>query len=1005
MNTNAWSKFIAAGLPAFVLACAAQAVPGPIVITLGGDNDAKADAVITVDGLPYVAGTEIRDTVFPTQHCVRVSGPGVRVQRWNALFKYCRFPQMDDVMWIMGSADPNVTVTHTAYVTKNVRYVSPSGRDAEDAGQRADDPYKTLEYAAQQAPDICVLECAPGDYNEGEYLNGTERNRVYDHGKKLLFRGAGIGQSVLWGALDSTNPGDGRGLDAVRCAYFSSNNHSAIQGFTVRDGRCVSTGTDSVGTTRGGAGYNVNFVDCLITNCAAWRGQVVYHGSLTRCTVIGHGVANTAGGRTFEGPCSVQSCAIFEAAANNVLPSQTYEAPLIHCTVYPGTGMTQGSLVADASIFTNCVSRASGAFSTSARTQTAGCVWKWSRMDFNPEKQFVSDCTDADPAVVDWEGHDIRLKATSPALGAGVLPDDYYKIYCTDLNGNPIVFRNGRPTAGAVQDVVACVSVTAMTDIGTVHPTGDIVLEPGESVTVSLQDQTRPLAGFTVNDAFVEGQAYTYTAPASGSVPAPVVVSGVVRGTKWYVNANQAQDGDGFTRETAKKTFADLFACDVRAGDIINVAEGDYDDKTMNQPSAADTIRCRVAIPAGVTLQAEGAQGKTRIIGASATVEDSPTDYPGCGEDAIRCVWMGEGARLKGFTLAGGRTQSVCVEGGQDKTSSREKCYGGGLLAKNGAIIEDCFFTNNVSRRGSATTGGRFLRCVFIGNGGSHGVVQDWTNYPLVGLQNCYLDYFNPYIDVAAPFVNCFIGDRTCSGGERTDGIATTAGRVLRNTICLAKIRNRAATTCIITNCVCTGFSGAAAAIPLISNAGFGGVWAKADIKAGLGGADYRYTGLSGVDSPYVDAGGTDDWDPAGEKDLVGSQRVYNRAIDVGPWEWDWRGAYGAAVGAGITVTQASPTVGFDAQGRLELRDGETVEMSCCVGDSGKRHVPVSVTGEGTLKVSVNGGDARTLTAGEKEWSYRSQLATDVLSYAFDGEGRALLTGGPSTRGFMILFR
>jgi len=964
MNATAWHKIVGAAATALVSAWTAQATPGPIRITLNGDSDAKADAVITVDGQPYTVGTEIRDTVFPTQHCVRVSGPGVRVQRWNALFRFSRFQQTNDVMRIMGSADPNVTVTHTATVTKNVRYVSPSGRDAEDAGRSADDPYKTLVYAAAQAPDICVIECASGDYDEGEYLDGAEKNRVYDYGKQLLFRGAGVGKSVLWGALDMTDPSDGRGPNAVRCVLFNNSNRSAVQGFTVRDGRCSSTGTDSTGATRGGAGYNANFVDCLITNCAAWRGQIVYHGSLTRCTVIGHAVANTAGGRIFEGSGTATSCAIFEAAVDGVAPSYTYDVPLFHCTVYPATGMGSGALIADTSIYTNCVSSETGAFPTSYRTKTAGCVWKWKRTDFNPEKQFVSDCTDAYPEVVDWEGHDIRLKAHSPALGAGVLPDDYYKFYCTDLNGNPIVFRDGRPTAGAVQDVVACVSVKATTDIGTMEPSGDVVLEPGESVTVSVRDQTRPLAGFTVNGEFVEGASYTYTAPAAGVLPGPVVLSEVVVGTNWYVNANAAEDGDGFTRGTPKKTLADLFARDVRAGDVVNVAEGDYDAKTMNQPSAADTIRCRVAIPADVTLRAEGDRARTRIVGASATVENDPANYPGCGADAIRCVWMGAGARLEGFTLTDGRTECVCVEGGQDKTSAREKCYGGAILAKEGSVIEGCFVTNAVSRRGSAATGGHFRRCKFVDVGGGHSVVADWVNsgYPLVGFENCYFDYFDATIDISAPIVNCFVGDRTAAGKERGNCIATRAGRVLRNTICLGTIRNDRSDAAVVTNCVCTLLHGP------VSNEGFGGVWEKADIKAELDGTDWNYTGLSGVDSAFVDAGGADGWALAGAKDLAGSQRVYNGAIDIGPWEYDWRGEFKRAIGPGLTVDAASPTVTLTG-GRVRLDDGATMEL----GVRPLRRMYFDVQG-GELTangVPVTGGDVNLVRVSDLKLAFK----------------------------------
>ena len=969
------------------------------MIKLAGESAARADATITVDGQPYLPGTEIRDDVFPTQHCVRVSGPGVYVQRWNALSGFPRFSQTNDVLWIMGSADPGVTVTHTATVTKNVRYVSPTGRDAADAGLTADAPYRTLDYAASQAPNVCVILCSAGDYREGAYASGSERSRVHDYGKQLLFRGAGVGRSVLWGELAGTDPSDGRGPAAVRCAFFDSSARSAIQGFTVRDGRCISTGTESATTARGGGGCNVNFVDCLITNCAAWRGQVVYHGSLARCVVAGNAVAATAGGRLFEGACTVTSSALFESAVDGVCPALSLETPLYQCTVYPATGLSANALVANPCVFTNCVSSATGDFGQSVRAQCAGCVWQWGRTNFDPAKQVVSDCTDADPDCIDWAGRDIRLKATSPAIGAGVVPDDYYKFYCSDLMGRPVVFREGRPTAGAVQDVVACVRVTAQPDVGTVEPSGDTVLEPGASVTVRAKGVTRPVAGYTVNGAFVAGSTYTYEAPADGATPDPVVVSAVVFGTNWYVNAHAESGGDGFSPATAKRTLAEALAGDVRAGDVISVAEGDYADGTMAQPSASDSIRCRVAIPAGVSLVASGRREATRIVGAAASVEDSAADYPGCGADAVRCVWMGAGARIRGFTLTGGRTACVALDGGSDKSSSREACYGGAVLAKGGAIIEDCLITNAVSRRGSAATGGTFRRCAFVDIGGAHSVLTSWaaSGYELGAVESCSLDYFNAPLDIAAPLVNVFIGERKANGATHNAAVVTRAGRIIRNTICLAHISNTTADSCTLTNVVCRGFSGAGAAA--VSTVGFGGVWTVGEMTAGLRVEGGAFVGLSGRDSAFVDAGGLAEWGLAGTADLAGLPRVSNGAIDVGPWEYDWRGDFAKAIGGlGTVVSVASAGVTLNEAGALRLTDGDC--LTCTVTDVRKATLSFAVSG-GTLTLDDGTGE-RTFTA-DGECALAARPVTFTL--AFSGDGHADILKLKSDVGFLFIVK
>ena len=46
-----------------------------------------------------------------------------------------------------------------------------------------------------------------------------------------------------------------------------------------------------------------------------------------------------------------------------------------------------------------------------------------------------------------------------------------------------------------------------------------------------------------------------------------------------------------------------------------------------------------------------------------------------------------------------------------------------------------------------------------------------------------------------------------------------------------------------------------------------------------------------------------------GDTVVDGGQRVYNGRVDIGAYEYDWRADFAAAIGGGVTVSQASPKV------------------------------------------------------------------------------------------------
>ena len=112
---------------------------------------------------------------------------------------------------------------------------------------------------------------------------------------------------------------------------------------------------------------------------------------------------------------------------------------------------------------------------------------------------------------------------------------------------------------------------------------------------------------------------------------------------------------DLYSGRSADQPFRTLAAATkaawLRSGDVIHAAPGIYDEGMDDE---AEITRCRVHVPAGVTLKATGGADETFIMGAASTHELASAT--GNGTNAMRCVTLDSKARVEGFTLTGGRT-------------------------------------------------------------------------------------------------------------------------------------------------------------------------------------------------------------------------------------------------------------------------------------------------------------------------------------------------------------
>lgn len=137
------------------------------------------------------------------------------------------------------------------------------------------------------------------------------------------------------------------------------------------------------------------------------------------------------------------------------------------------------------------------------------------------------------------------------------------------------------------------------------------------------------------------------------------------------------------------------------AGDEVLVANGVY---ATGGRAVFGTMTNRVAVDKPLTVRSVNGPVATLIKGYQ---------VPGTvlGDNAIRCVYLTNGASITGFTLTNGATQTVQI------LLSNPAVMGGGIWCEAGAVVSNCVVTGNVAfLGGGGAYGGTFHDCTLSGN-------------------------------------------------------------------------------------------------------------------------------------------------------------------------------------------------------------------------------------------------------------------------------------------------
>ena len=951
----------------------------------------------------YAFGREAYETfVVSTQ-------PGEALAFYCKIGGFVRYPEMDETFRVM--APPIGTfATNDMVIVTNEFWVDPTnGADAAEGGTQAA-PFKTLQYACDNAPvnGRTLIHAAAGVYDEGGVLYGvsdghTNRVAIVDR-RHTRIKGAGRGRSFIVGKADTTSPGayQGMGPAAIRCVIMDDT-YGCVQGFTLKDGYSDYTSDTSQDDRRysGGLfwGWKIELgqralVDCELIGGKAFRGSQANGGSLVRCIVR---EADSLEGGAMR-LCSVENCVLADTLYQTSWAPLASEVRFIGCTLVSRDASPVNHNNSGLKL-TNCIVRAARA-GGSAVSSTASLSKVHNTVFWGYESISGSDTMVlADPKFVDDAVYDYRLRTDSPAILTGFkAPQDQWRFVQTDVNGRPIVIRNGMVIPGAVQDFAEVVTVKEPL-AGSFDVTGDTVLEVGESVTVShTAGQTRQLLGVSVNGETLPGNTFTYTSASpyaeDGSIKAPIVVSADYS-TNWYVNATTGNDANnGFTPATPWRTLAKLQAMTniFWTGDVVHAAAGDYNEGTVltvvrqSFKSGYDQLPSRVEIPGGVTLVADEGPEVTFITGASGS-----GSY-GMGSGAVRCASICDGGRLEGFTLRGGRTFNTVNDGDQ--------FCGGGVFARsvkdtaNCGVVFGCVITNCVGQRGGAVRNGRAINCRILSCGATACAAAGSLSWFL----GCYIHdcLYNSQLMRDSYFVgNCtFSATQHSNGSAAVNEVSTAYGGVV--------------------NCVFLNRLGQFHKSAPVANQYKGCKFLETGITdanqlASLGEGCEQFSsaaafGLDEQGRPLSKTAGTVDSSSNALAtlttnrfcgvDIGGVQRIYNGRMDAGCYEYDWRGEYRADLG--VAVPKADAGVVEETAGQSVRLGSGGMEMLFTGGDrtiSTAYSVPVEVQGAGTLTATLNGEPLTNLTsaAGAAIIAFRNNEIENRLELSYDGDDAGVL--------------
>jgi hypothetical protein len=293
-------------------------------------------------------------------------------------------------------------------------------------------------------------------------------------------------------------------------------------------------------------------------------------------------------------------------------------------------------------------------------------------------------------------------------------------------------------------------------------------------------------------------------------------------------------------------------------GDLILVTNGVYQ---TGGRLAEGSLTNRVAVTRPVTVQSVNGPGVTVIRGYTVPV----TLY---GTNAVRCVYLTNGATLAGFTLTNGDTQNFLVT-----YSSIDSASGGVYCDSTNALIMNCVIVSNTASGSCASDGGTLSNCIVANNNGGSAVYSAL-------LINCTVTNNSGYGGVnTCTANNCILANNS---GQQGGGALYS---VLNNCFVSGNIASAyggGAYDSTLNNCILTN-----------NRAGWGGGAISSTLNNCLVVNNLAYSQINQPDAESL-GGGT--WGGTANNCTIAGNEALRPNSSFGGLEWQGGGAFGGTL-------------------------------------------------------------------------------------------------------------
>ena len=650
-------------------------------------------------------------------------------------------------------------------------FVDKNRPDDSGAGTSEQTAFKTIQAAVGKARNNDIVTVLPGEYAEtpitvadGDEAGYSSKSRLYITNSITLRSRDGAATTHIVGAYDPTSDYDGMGPNAVRCISVKWKVGAVIEGFTIRDGASRGTANDRTDKSRNRAGgvnstafankddNTYTLVDCVVSNCVGTRGGALYGGTMVRCLISDNKASNYG--------CAARQCAMYNCVLtrNDITSNGTGES--VGIVAYPYT-IVNCTFVANGAA--RCVTMMSGdgygptyntLFVNNDGSVGDSNVYKYYNcvMSNATMAENSTDCVAGNAfELMNPLHYDFRLVEGSKSVGAGSV---------SHLSFIPAAYRdkdfagNSRTTGdtvfvGAVQGTGRALSTVKFDNYrssnGYLVVNGRIIQSstPQYASTEKLPAMFRVEALPTVSGGVTNcpsrywcggnrvwpslDDSATLFFPSSGTQDVYVVCRPTCHVDPEPTVGND-ETGDGSPGAPYNTIQRAINAKGSHSDVVILAREGVYDKGGTygSQWGVTNRVCLWPDDNVCVRVKAVGDRAKTVILGASD--QESP-DGTGCGDAAVRCVFIRRDNLLQGFTLKGGRTAYSSTY------SDGDKYRGGGVYGDGSSYdstIADCVITDCSAGRGAAAFGGLLIRCVITNNtvvGTGNSIIRDDRAY------------------------------------------------------------------------------------------------------------------------------------------------------------------------------------------------------------------------------------------------------------------------------------